>query len=98
MRLTTFTDFALRTLMRLAGAPDRSFTTEEIADEFGISRNHLVKVVGTLGKAGYIRTQRGTGGGFRLVRRRRSGSATWCAALRRASHWSSAFAPMAAPV
>lgn len=68
MRLTSFTDFALRTLMRLAGAPERSFTTGEIADELGISRNHLVKVVGALGKAGYIRTQRGTGGGFRLAR------------------------------
>ena len=68
MRLTSFTDFALRTLMRLAGAPERSFTTAEIASELGISRNHLVKVVGALGKAGYIVTQRGTGGGFRLAR------------------------------
>jgi Rrf2 family transcriptional regulator, nitric oxide-sensitive transcriptional repressor len=68
MRLTSFTDFALRTLMRLAGAPERSFTTGEIAGEFGISRNHLVKVVGALGRAGYIATQRGTGGGFRLAR------------------------------
>ena len=68
MRLTSFTDFALRTLMRLAGAPERSFTTAEIAGELGISRNHLVKVVGALGKAGYIATQRGSGGGFRLAR------------------------------
>ena len=39
MRLTSFTDFALRALMRLAGEPDRSFATSEIAAEFGISRN-----------------------------------------------------------
>ena len=45
MRLTTFTDFALRALMRLAGEPSRSFATGEIAAEFGISRNHLAKVV-----------------------------------------------------
>ena len=45
MRLTSFTDFALRALMRLAGEPDRSFATSEIAAEFGISRNHLAKVV-----------------------------------------------------
>lgn len=69
MRLTTFTDYALRTLMRLAGEPERLFTTEEIAREFAISRNHLTKVVGELSAAGFIATQRGLGGGFRLARR-----------------------------
>ncbi|MGA2795898.1 MAG: Rrf2 family transcriptional regulator [Roseiarcus sp.] len=68
MRLTAFTDYGLRTLMRLAGAQDRSFTTDEIATEFEISRNHLTKVVQDLAKAGYVRTQRGAGGGFRLSR------------------------------
>lgn len=66
MRLTAFTDYGLRTLMRLAGAPEQSFTTDEIACEFRISRNHLTKVVQDLAKAGYVRTQRGAGGGFRL--------------------------------
>ena len=68
MRLTTFTDFALRALMRLAGEPDRSFSTSAIALEFGISRNHLAKVVRDLGEAGFITTQRGVGGGFALAR------------------------------
>lgn len=68
MRLTSFTDFGLRALMRLAGDPDRSFTTDEIASEFSISRNHLTKVVRDLAAAGYVRTQRGAGGGFRLAR------------------------------
>jgi Rrf2 family transcriptional regulator, nitric oxide-sensitive transcriptional repressor len=36
MRLTSFTDFALRTLMRLASEPARSFATNEIASEFRI--------------------------------------------------------------
>ena len=67
MRLTSFTDFGLRTLMRLAGAPGRSFTTDEIAREFTISRNHLTKVVRALGRAGFITTQRGSGGGIRLA-------------------------------
>ena len=53
MRLTSFTDYGLRALMRLAGAPDRSFTTEEIATEFRISRNNLTKVVQALSRAGY---------------------------------------------
>jgi Rrf2 family transcriptional regulator, nitric oxide-sensitive transcriptional repressor len=68
MRLTLFTDFALRALMRLAGEPTRSFATNEIATEFGISRNHLVKIVRNLAESGFITTQRGVGGGFRLAR------------------------------
>lgn len=68
MRLTTFTDFALRALMRLAGEPHRSFSTAEIADEFRISRNHLTKVVRDLAAGGFVTTQRGAGGGFRLTR------------------------------
>ena len=68
MRLTVFSDFALRALMRLAGEPARIFATGEIAAEFGISRNHLAKVVRDLAEAGFITTQRGVGGGFSLAR------------------------------
>jgi Rrf2 family nitric oxide-sensitive transcriptional repressor len=68
MRLTSFTDFALRALMRLAGEPTRLFATNEIAAEFGISRNHLAKVVRDLADGGFISTQRGAGGGFSLAR------------------------------
>lgn len=68
MRLTAFTDFGLRTLMRLAGEPGKRFTTEAIAEELDISRNHLTKVVRELADAGFIATQRGAGGGFQLAR------------------------------
>ncbi len=68
MRLTQFTDFGLRALMRLAGEPDRSFTTDEMAAEFRISRNHLTKVVRELAEARYVVTQRGAAGGFRLAK------------------------------
>jgi Rrf2 family nitric oxide-sensitive transcriptional repressor len=68
MRLTAFTDFGLRALMRLAGEPNRAFSTNEIATEFGISRNHLTKVVRDLAEGGFVSTQRGAGGGFRLAR------------------------------
>lgn len=72
MRLTSFTDFGLRALMRLAGDPARTFTTEEIAAEFALSRNHLTKVVRGLARAGYVETVRGSGGGIRLARPARS--------------------------
>jgi Rrf2 family transcriptional regulator, nitric oxide-sensitive transcriptional repressor len=68
MRLTSFTDFGLRVLMVLAADPARSFTTGEIAQAFGISRHHLTKVVGALAEAGFVITQRGASGGFRLAR------------------------------
>jgi Rrf2 family nitric oxide-sensitive transcriptional repressor len=68
MRLTAFTDFALRALMRMAAEPERSFSTNDIAAEFRISRNHLIKVVGDLARCGFVRTQRGVGGGLRLAR------------------------------
>lgn len=68
MRLTAFTDYGLRALMRLAAEPERVFSTEDIAREFSISRNHLTKVVRDLADAGFVKTQRGAGGGFRLAR------------------------------
>ncbi len=68
MRLTSFTDFGLRALMRMASVPDRAFSTAEIADEFGISRNHLNKVIQRLARHGYVATRRGAGGGAMLAR------------------------------
>ena len=68
MRLTTFTDYGVRTMMRLAGAPDRLFTIEEISTELEVSRNHLTKIIQNWGKGGYIQTLRGKGGGFRLAK------------------------------
>lgn len=68
MRLTAFTDFGLRALMRLAGEPERAFSTEEIATEFDLSRHHLTKVVRDLAAAGFVTTRRGAGGGFKLAR------------------------------
>ena len=68
MRLTAFTDFGLRLLMRLAGRPDTVLSTETVAREFAISRHHLQKVVQNLAAAGFVRTRRGAGGGVELAR------------------------------
>ena len=67
MRVTTFTDFGLRALMKLAAAPDESVTIDAVAGEFRLSRNHLAKVIQELSRAGFVTTQRGAGGGFRLA-------------------------------
>jgi Rrf2 family nitric oxide-sensitive transcriptional repressor len=68
VRLTAFTDYGLRALMRLAGAPDRIFSVPEIAAEFAISRDHLMKVVRELARHDLVVTQRGAAGGIRLSR------------------------------
>ncbi len=66
MNLTRHTDFALRVLMYLGSQPERLATIAEIAQAYAISRNHLMKVVHELGRAGFIRTIRGQGGGLQL--------------------------------
>ncbi len=68
MHLTSFTDFGLRALMRIASDSERTWNTAEIADEFGISRHHLTKAIAVLAEAGFVQTRRGGGGGARLAR------------------------------
>lgn len=67
MRLTSFTDYGLRMLMRMASAPERAFSTAELADEFGLSRNHLSKIMQRLAHADIVTTRRGGGGGALLA-------------------------------
>ena len=67
MQLTRFTDYGLRRLMYLAVQPDRFSNVREISDHFGISRNHLVKVVHRLAQLGYVNSTKGKGGGIRLA-------------------------------
>jgi Rrf2 family nitric oxide-sensitive transcriptional repressor len=67
MRLALQTDFALRTLMFLACRSGRA-TVAQVAALFGISGNHVAKVVNQLARLGYVRSIRGIGGGIELAR------------------------------
>jgi len=68
MKLTRYTDYALRVLMYLATHPDHVVSIREISGFYGISHNHLMKVVQDLGQAGFVETLRGRNGGLRLGR------------------------------
>ena len=67
MRLTLHTDYALRVLVHVGLRDGELVTISEIADCYGISKNHLTKVVHQLGRAGYLETVRGKYGGVRLL-------------------------------
>lgn len=68
MRLTSFTDYGLRLLMRMASAPGDAVSTADLAQEFGLSRHHLTKIVQRLSRGGIVATRRGGGGGAVLAR------------------------------
>jgi Rrf2 family transcriptional regulator, nitric oxide-sensitive transcriptional repressor len=68
MHLTRFTDYGLRTLIYLALRPEELASIAGIAKAYGISENHMVKVVHRLGQAGLVETLRGRNGGIRLAR------------------------------
>jgi Rrf2 family nitric oxide-sensitive transcriptional repressor len=68
MQLTLYTDYSLRVLLYLGVNPQRMSTITDIAQSYGISRNHLVKVVHNLATQGFIHSTRGRGGGITLAR------------------------------
>lgn len=68
MKLTSYTNYALRSLQLAAlKSPDR-IRVDDVVQIHGLARPHIVKIVHELGRAGYLETLRGRGGGFRLAR------------------------------
>ncbi len=67
MQITRYTDYSLRVLIYLSALPPMKLArVTDIAKGYGISRNHVVKVVHNLGRLGYVLTRQGRGGGVRL--------------------------------
>jgi Rrf2 family nitric oxide-sensitive transcriptional repressor len=67
MKLTAFTDYALRVLIYLAAQPGERATIAQVATAYDVSENHLVKVVHFLGQQGWLKNVRGKGGGLELA-------------------------------
>lgn len=68
MRLTQYTDYAMRVLLYLGARPDKLCSISEISRAYGVSQNHLMKVVNHLVRVGYVASVRGRFGGVRLAR------------------------------
>lgn len=68
MKLTSYTNFALRSLQLAALKSPNLIRVDDVARVHGLARPHIVKIVHELGLAGYVVTQRGRNGGFRLAK------------------------------
>ena len=68
MQLSSFSDFALRTLMLLAVATDKTVSVREVAARHGLSFDHVAKIAQFLAREGFVTSMRGRGGGLRLAR------------------------------
>ncbi|MEE9314136.1 MAG: Rrf2 family transcriptional regulator [Rhizobiaceae bacterium] len=68
MKLTSYTNYALRSLQLAALRTPNLIRVDDVAEIHNLSRPHIVKIVHELGKAGYLHTVRGRNGGFRLAK------------------------------
>jgi Rrf2 family nitric oxide-sensitive transcriptional repressor len=67
VQLTSFTDYGLRALIYMATLPEGKQTNiTEVTDTYGVSRNHMVKIINQLSRAGFVAATRGKNGGIRL--------------------------------
>ena len=68
MKLTSYTNYALRSLQLAALKAPNRIKVDDVVKVHGLARPHIVKIVHELGRAGYLETVRGRGGGFFLAR------------------------------
>ncbi len=97
MQLTSFTDYGLRALIYMASLPEGRMTSiSEVTEVYGVSRNHMVKIINQLSRMGYVTAVRGgrTGAFASANQQDRSASVTWCVTLN-PYRWSTAAASFA---
>ncbi|RDD62390.1 Rrf2 family transcriptional regulator [Ferruginivarius sediminum] len=68
MQLKFFTDYGLRVLLYVAANDGRLVTIDEISRSYGISHEHLRKIVHKLAQSEFLATRRGKDGGMSLAR------------------------------
>lgn len=68
MKLTSYTNYALRSLQLAAIKSPALVRVDDVVKIHNLSKPHVMKIVHQLGRAGYLDTVRGRGGGFRLAR------------------------------
>lgn len=68
MRLNQASDLALRLVMQCAMQPDDIHRIDQVVEQQGFSRGHVMKLVNQLARSGILETVRGRNGGFRLGR------------------------------
>ncbi len=71
MKLQTATRLGLYATLELARDPERTLSSAELAESFGVSTHHLAKVLRTLSTAGLVQAERGASGGYRFTGNRR---------------------------
>lgn len=78
VRLTKFTDLALRAVMRLAVSEQAGpSTTREVAEAMDVPAAHLAKAITRLQHLGVLEARRGRGGGLALTDLGRHASVGW---------------------
>ncbi|CAM3046094.1 Rrf2 family transcriptional regulator [Moritella viscosa] len=69
VKITTYTDFGIRTLMYLSTLPKgQRSSSAEVANVYDASRNHIAKVIAHLSALNYIESSRGKNGGIWLAK------------------------------
>ncbi|QDU55759.1 RrF2 family transcriptional regulator [Aeoliella mucimassa] len=72
MAISQTAEYALRAVIRLAQMPEQAQTTQQLAESTRVPQSYLPKVLQPLARAGIVKAQRGSHGGYSLSREAQS--------------------------